>query len=380
MSLLLASCGSATIDTADVESVGDNSADTPAVADESAPVESEALPSRDSREMECDGRPMESAIIDFGLPIEPSADGNTVEAAAARFMSHENPSWQLRRDWQRLMLDQQLSTTDQYVYVEADGSPYLTINFEQLSGVWVLSGWASCAPAEDDLAALDDDFVPIPSNGVLPFHQRLECAGNLLSMEFLQWLPVADGRDFQMMRDAIDPFLESGEGGQWPQDAEWRVAHADEDSREAPKATLVARADDGFAWMNLAMTNGEWRWSGSSIGGDCELHVVIENRSTVEWEVIESSPQSSIVRVRANERGCASGQAMGDRLRDPVVTLTPEVAYILLVADLPLGEFQECPGNPSVDVEVELSEPLGDREVRNTQTSLGWFSEHWPDQ
>lgn len=382
MLVVLTSCASVNLQTDGAETVVEDRPETPAVAEDSSPVLEERPPSSDPLELRCPTDEMESAIFDFVVgEVEPTLGENSAVAAATRFMSAENPGWQLRRDWQRLSLDQERSTGNTIVYLGRDGFPYMHLSVRQASGTWVVDGYSSCAPLPEDVVAFDEDFVPIPNSaGDLPFHQRLECAGNLVSMEFLWWLPPAEGRDFQQMRDAIDPFLETAEGGSGANNADWFVAHADEDNRVAPKATLVSRDGDNFSWMNLAMTDGQWRWNGSSSGGDCELHIVLEDRNTVEWEVIKSSPDSSVVRVLANERECASGQAMGDRLREPYVTLTPDFAYILLAADRLPGDFQSCPSNPSVEIDIDLGEALGAREIRNTQTTMGWFSDHWPDQ
>jgi|GEM_PF-6325826 len=311
--------------------------------------------------------------------ISPISSDNTPQGVADWFMSSGNPDWQMRLDWQRLTPDAALSSGTTFVYSDQDDYPYLEFSAQQVSGVWVLGGLTSCAPATlDDLTVLDEDFVPIPdSSGQLPFDQPLACKGAPVSMEFLTELPIADG-NFPGMISAIQPFLESEEGVLWDIVGDWRVAHADEDFHEIPQATLVAGDGINFSWMFLELVGGEWRWRGSSSGGDCELHVVLNGANTVEWDVITSSPESAVIEVSASERECVSGQAMGERLRQPVVTLTADFAYILLSADKPDGDFHNCQGNPSVELAIDLGEPLGDREVRNTQKSMGWFSEYWP--
>lgn len=238
------------------------------------------------------------------------------------------------------------------------------------------SSTVSTSPADES----SPTAVPIPTaDGELPVDKPLECNGAPISMEFLSELPLADD-NFPGMLDAIQPFLESEEGVLWDIVGPWRVAHADEDFHALPQATLVAGDGTNFSWMFLELVDDEWQWRGSSSGGDCELHIVLDEANTVEWDVVASSPDSATVELVASERECVSGQEMGERLRDPVVTLTAEFAYILLAADRPPGDFQNCQGNPTVNVTVDLGAPLGEREIRNTQTSIGSFSDYWPSE
>lgn len=66
---------------------------------------------------------------------------------------------------------------------------------------------------------------------------------------------------------------------------------------------------------------------------------------------------------------------MGARLNDPKVTLTDNAVLILLTTE-PREGFQDCPGNPNQRVEIELSEPLGERKVRDARsTDLGELRE-----
>ena len=56
---------------------------------------------------------------------------------------------------------------------------------------------------------------------------------------------------------------------------------------------------------------------------------------------------------------------MGERLLGPEVVLTDDAVLLAFAATPPPGEFQDCPGNPSVAVTIQLDEPLGDREIRD---------------
>jgi hypothetical protein len=74
------------------------------------------------------------------------------------------------------------------------------------------------------------------------------------------------------------------------------------------------------------------------------------------------SPDAHTLEVLVHERACASGQTAEGRVE--LVTLdetTDEVGLVIGVRGL--DGAQTCPSNPPTPFTVELSEPLGDREV-----------------
>jgi hypothetical protein len=95
----------------------------------------------------------------------------------------------------------------------------------------------------------------------------------------------------------------------------------------------------------------------------------------VDWEIDPRAEplgaDSTRVVVLATERECASGRAMGDRLEEPVVTFTEDAVVVELTASR-LDGFPNCQGTPSQRVEIELAEPLGERNVKDARaTDLG---------
>lgn len=175
--------------------------------------------------------------------------------------------------------------------------------------------------------------------------------------------------------EAIAPFLTSEEGGFWPQDG-WRVLElVSEDN-----ALLVnpgTTDEPNLAFMTTGWESEGWRWSGASGPGDCTL--VFEpqqtNLSVVDWELDPAAPapasDSTEIDLLASERACASGQPMGDRFNEPQVVLTEDAVLIGLTAEPPDGD-QNCPSNPDQSVRITLSEPLGDRAIRDiAETDLG---------
>lgn len=111
-------------------------------------------------------------------------------------------------------------------------------------------------------------------------------------------------------------------------------------------------------------------WTFFNGGGGCNPRVVLPSPlRTVEWELDPafpaSTPDTTVIHVLAAERGCASGRAMGDRLLGPEVVERDDEVLIAFATNPPPGLNQNCPGNPSTPVTVELSAPLGTREVKD---------------
>ncbi|NHZ70783.1 MAG: hypothetical protein GWP18_03995 [Proteobacteria bacterium] len=113
----------------------------------------------------------------------------------------------------------------------------------------------------------------------------------------------------------------------------------------------------------------EWRWAGSSIGGDCPLEVMPPvGLNAVDWRLDPTAgpptPDGTTIHVLVTERACASGQAMGERLLGPQVIVT-DAEVLIAFASRTLGGPQNCQGNPDTAVTIELSGPLGGRALAN---------------
>lgn len=74
------------------------------------------------------------------------------------------------------------------------------------------------------------------------------------------------------------------------------------------------------------------------------------------------SPDDASIDLLVTERACASGKGAEGRIE--LVELNETVEQIhLRIGVRRLRGGQECPGNPPTPFTVELSEPLGDREI-----------------
>ncbi len=204
------------------------------------------------------------------------------------------------------------------------------------------------------------------SEGELPPDTVIWCrSGPSFPYSALDQAPLLTESDRPEIEEAIKPFLESEEGVYWPQ-AGWRVLYETDDR------VIVVNLDSSLpetslAFMTAERRDGSWQWAGASSGGSCPLMVKVpEGVNTVDWRLDPSAEpmttQSTTIHLLVTEWECASGQAMGDRLLGPEVLVTEDEVMIAFAAN-PLSGAQTCPGNPEQPVMIELSGPIGDREV-----------------
>lgn len=75
------------------------------------------------------------------------------------------------------------------------------------------------------------------------------------------------------------------------------------------------------------------------------------------------SPDDTSVDLLIHERACASGQSAEGRVQLVELTETTDEVRLWIGVLPPEGDAQTCQGNPATPFTVELSEPLGDREI-----------------
>ena len=74
------------------------------------------------------------------------------------------------------------------------------------------------------------------------------------------------------------------------------------------------------------------------------------------------APADTSIWLLVTEAGCTSGRKMGDALRGPQVVETDD-AVVVAFAVVPYVGMANCPDNPDAHVTVELSRPLGARDL-----------------
>ncbi|MCH7584572.1 MAG: hypothetical protein IH941_05365 [Acidobacteria bacterium] len=220
----------------------------------------------------------------------------------------------------------------------------------------------------------ESDFVVVPDEfGGVPLDLGIGCpsgptfpASALSSVEPL----VGSGRD--QIEAAIAGFLGSEEGSFWPQVDEWQILH---ETDEEVILVFIDPSRQSIGFQTVVLVDGEWRWSGSQLGEACPLEARLpDGLNRVNWRIDPEfglDPESTTIHLLATERECASGQAMGDRLRSPHTAITDGEVRITLAADPPPGDSHDCPSNPEQSVTIELGMPLGNRAVVDGLVVLG---------
>lgn len=219
-------------------------------------------------------------------------------------------------------------------------------------------------------------LIVIPGNdGNLPNDVTIGCPnGPTFPASAIDSIVALDESGRSEIADAMQPFLQSEEGPSWPQEG-WHILHEEEKT-----VIVVAREPTGVSFMTLERRGGTWEWAGASGAQACPLRLDPGKFNTVEWVLDGPPPQpdDTSFAVLATERECVSGQPMGDRLLGPEIVITETEVLLAFAATPPPGRDQNCQGNPTDRVEVELPEPIGDRDIRNGLEVLGNLEDFLP--
>ncbi len=215
------------------------------------------------------------------------------------------------------------------------------------------------------------DLVVVPDDsGGVPLDLEVGCpSGPTFPVSALSSVEPLVGSGREHIEAAIAGFLGSDEGSIWPQADEWQVLH---EADQEVVLVFIDASSPTIGFQTVLLVDGEWRWSGSQLGETCSLEARLPGGlNRVNWRVdpefgLDSA--GTTIHLLATERECASGQAMGDRLRPPHVVIPNGEVRITLAADPLPGD---CPSNPEQPVVIELGTPLGDRPVVDGLTVLG---------
>ncbi len=160
---------------------------------------------------------------------------------------------------------------------------------------------------------------------------------------------------------ALAEFIEAGQEGEviLPPGG-FRISGMDDSS-----ASFVAPlpGDPPYAHARLEKDADGWRVAG---WGQCRPEIVITGANSATWVLApdqDIEPGTRTFLADVTERTCTGGSSSADRMREPVVLYEPDRVVVIFTVDpLPDGAYG-CPGNPPTRVTVELSEPLGDRQL-----------------
>ena len=166
-------------------------------------------------------------------------------------------------------------------------------------------------------------------------------------------------------------------------DAEIERIGADAVGTDVVQWFLVSRADgrisiahkrpngdaDSYTEGHLRLTDEGWRGGG---WGPCEVRFSAENRQSLRWTLdAPLDTNDSVISVLAQQNWCGSEPPLEISSIKPVIVSTPERITVLLVAPVPPpseSDHLTCRLPESHVIDVDLTEPLGDRKLHDGGT------------
>ena len=129
---------------------------------------------------------------------------------------------------------------------------------------------------------------------------------------------------------------------------------------------FVAQGPGDPAWVMVEASLGPDGWTAGGYGA-CHLQPALPAGIYpadfwLDPAAPPPGPDTTTLHGLIVERACANGKPPTGRVRPPVVVYAESTVTITVtVREIPGGA--DCPGNPSVPITIELSQPLGDRTV-----------------
>lgn len=224
--------------------------------------------------------------------------------------------------------------------------------------VLALGGAAAvCDEVLHAAAAAADEEDTVPDAGLM-----YTCGGVPFDPEavFSQTTP-AETKEGDVY-DALRHHIAEGTGfGEYPDGPWYELGEVGE------RTEFLARYDDAppegaiGVVMQLEQAAGGWEWAGA---GGCRpmAHQAPFGPATWALDGADPAPPDTTFTAHVTEVACASGQSSEGRVQEPVVTYLEDVIIVTFFVE-PLEGVQDCPGNPPTPVEVQLEEPVGDRQL-----------------
>jgi hypothetical protein len=165
---------------------------------------------------------------------------------------------------------------------------------------------------------------------------------------------------------ALQEFIDSEKNRALPSTG-WRLVTLGDD-----RASFVATVEGTFASADLENVDGKWRVMGS---GQCRPMLALRDTNPGEWRIApDENLHAGTTRFIAEvvELSCTGGASSEGRVRSPVIVYAPEYIVIAFsVEPLAGAELGSCIANPPTRIQVELDEPLGERDLLDGG-SLPW--------
>jgi hypothetical protein len=129
---------------------------------------------------------------------------------------------------------------------------------------------------------------------------------------------------------------------------------------------FVAQGPGDPAWVLVEAAPGPDGWMADGYGA-CHLQPVLpagiyHADFWLDPDAAAPGPDATTLHGLIVERACANGKPPTGRVRPPIVVYgETTVTITVTVSEIPGGA--DCPGNPSVPITIELSQPLGGRTI-----------------
>ncbi len=153
---------------------------------------------------------------------------------------------------------------------------------------------------------------------------------------------------------------EGGDPDIFPADG-WHRVVSDPDT-----VVFVALGPGDPPWVMVEATLGPDGWTAGGYGACHAQPVPPEGISMADFwldpDAAAPGPDTTTLHGMIVERACANGKPPTGRVRPPIVAYDEHAVTITVtVSQIPGGA--DCPGNPSVPITIELSQPLGQRTI-----------------
>jgi len=206
-----------------------------------------------------------------------------------------------------------------------------------------------------------------------PASYRYSCGpGHSFSATLVDGAAV-DPEQMPSASEALTRYLEGGSNEDLLTADGWHLAGLED--RNATLISSVAYAPGGGEpyYRNAYLELEAGRWRARNYGG-CQPRIDVEGFGPTEWWPDADAPllpTTTSFLVSVTERSCTSGASSEDRLRPPIIVYEADRIFVtFLVEPLPPRSYA-CIVNPSTEVRIELTEPIGDRELVDGGT-LPW--------
>ncbi|MGH2462894.1 MAG: hypothetical protein ACRDFZ_04615 [Candidatus Limnocylindria bacterium] len=142
----------------------------------------------------------------------------------------------------------------------------------------------------------------------------------------------------------------------------WRVVVLSEESALFLQPAL---ADEEHAYWSAEFeyVDSSWKWARS---GQCDVKPWFDGLETARWEMApaeQPSPESRTVAVLVSEQTCPNGESLKGPIEQAAVTYLEDSVIVVLGNRIPPGPHVGCGPLAPAAFLVELSEPVGDRQL-----------------